>query len=402
MNRTLAASTATRWGVVAIVFAAGVAAATPLGKVPPVLPEILAEFSHDKIVGGWIQSVIHLTAAIVGIPIGVLADRWGHHRTLALGIACLCLGSLAGGFASSSAALLASRFIEGIGFAVALVGAPSLIAAACRRVKDRDIALGIWGAYFPIGWGLMAFLVPLFPVSAGWRVLWFFDAMILAAIVVMVLVFVPARDPASARPRTSAADIRRAIALPGPWLLGLAFAMFTVPWVGLMTWLPTFFLETAGFTRAGAAVATAFVVTLETVGNVSAGWLLSRAVPRWRLIAIALGTMGVCSFLILSTGLPGGVKIVLAGLFSAIGGMVPSAVLAAGPVHAPAPHLIGTVNGVLVQGSNAGNLLGPPALAAAVVWLGGWQQAGWATLAAGGLGVLVALAVRSVERKVPQ
>lgn len=392
---------ATRWGMVAIVVAAGIAAATPLGKVPPVLPEILAEFDHDKIVGGWIASILHVAAAAIGIVVGSAADAWGHRRMLAFGIVCVGGGSLAGAFADSAAMLLVTRFVEGIGFVTTVVGAPSLIAEACKSDAHRNIALGIWGAYFPIGWGLMALSVPLFPAAAGWRVLWLFGASIMAVVLIVIVVGVRP-DPSGAarrRARASPAEIRAAALMPGPWLLGLAFAMFTIQWVGLMTWLPTYFLETAQFSRTGAAIATALVVMLETVGNVAAGWLLAKGFARWRLIAIALGSMGVLSFLILSTGLPGFVKIVCAGVFSAVGGMVPSAVLAAGPVHAPAPHLIGTVNGVLVQGSNIGNLIGPPALAAAVVLLGGWTEAGWATLIAGGVGVLVALAVRAIERE---
>ena len=79
--------------------------------------------------------------------------------------------------------------------------------------------------------------------------------------------------------------------------------------------------------------------------------------------------------------------------------MIPGAVLAGAPVHAPASNLIGIVNGVVVQGANIGNFLGPIAMGAAVAWLGGWQAAGWLPLAIGVSGVGLGLAIRRVEEK---
>ena len=68
------------------------------------------------------------------------------------------------------------------------------------------------------------------------------------------------------------------------------------------------------------------------------------------------------------------------------------------PLHAPTPRDIGIVAGVLLQGSQFGFLIGPPALAAAVIGFGGWQHGVWLLTALGIVNVFLALVLRRIER----
>ena len=395
--------TGTRWGLVALAVGAGIIAAMQLGKVPPVLPNIRTELGIGLIGAGAVASIFHAIAAVVAIFVGIFADSWGHRRMLVSGLACLGIGSVAGTFASTETALLATRFFEGIGFVAVIVASPSLIAEACTDPKKRDLALGIWGAYFPAGWGMMAIVAPLFVVAWGWRSLWIVGAVLAFGFLALVLVADrrEAKTDAAAvpRPRLRSGRVGPVLRLPGPWLLAASFATFALLWVGLMVWLPTYFIDEAGYSYALAAVLTAIIVMCEMLGNVGAGWLLGRGATRWKMISMSLLTMGILSFVILSLPVPGMVKVVCAGVFSAVGGLIPGAVLAGGPVHAPAADLIGIVNGVVVQGANIGNFLGPIAMGAAVSWLGGWQAAGWLPLVIGVAGIGLGWALRGVEKR---
>ena len=86
-------------------------------------------------------------------------------------------------------------------------------------------------------------------------------------------------------------------------------------------------------------------------------------------------------------------------LFSFGGGMVPGAVFAGIPVHAPRPALIGVVAGMVVQGTSLGNLLGPPVYAAAVGWLGGWEKGIVLLQGAAALVIVFALLLGRLERR---
>jgi MFS family permease len=80
-------------------------------------------------------------------------------------------------------------------------------------------------------------------------------------------------------------------------------------------------------------------------------------------------------------------------------GLIPSAVLTGAPVFAPSPSQIGATNGIIVQGANLGSLIGPPAVAAVVAWAGGWSDARWFLFAMAAAGVVLALALGRIERR---
>jgi MFS family permease len=97
--------------------------------------------------------------------------------------------------------------------------------------------------------------------------------------------------------------------------------------------------------------------------------------------------MAVCAAGIFIDGVPDLLRLFLAGLYSAVIGVVPGALFTALPVHSPRPALVGASTGLLMQGSNFGGLIGPP-ITGALVASGGWPAAAWLTSAA--LGTLVA------------
>jgi hypothetical protein len=53
----------------------------------------------------------------------------------------------------------------------------------------------------------------------------------------------------------------------------------------------------------------------------------------------------------------------------------------------------------VVQLLNIGSFVGPPALAVLVAHFGGWSDGRWLLLAAGSIGLLLALGLRATERK---
>src|SRR5215471_12538344 len=143
-----------------------------------------------------------------------------------------------------------------------------------------------------------------------------------------------------------------------------------------MGFLPTLLVEQQGLSPVAAGGLGALAVAANGVGNVAAGFLLGRGVPRWRLIAIATIAMLSCGILIFIAAPPLVPTLLLYIAFATLGGMLPASVLGGAPAHAPAPHLVPATNGLIVQGSNLGQVIGPPVIGAiAAAW--GWQ---WAPL----------------------
>ena len=270
----------TRWDIVALALAAGYVVGFQVGKVPPALPLLEAELGLPRVIAGLIASSFYGVGAVFGVVSGVTTDRLGARRTVLAGAAVMALASLAGGLAGSGTLLLATRIVEGFGFATLTVAAPKLIAAA-TRTEVRRLALGAWGTYMPVGMSLSLVIATAVLGTIGWRGLWFLNA---GLILLYALAFAwwtaprrwhpladvgPAPDGAG-RPTTRpprgpwkfGAGARATLSRPGPWLFGSCFVLFSIQWLALMTWLPTFLIETQGRSLAGAALFTALIVAV--------------------------------------------------------------------------------------------------------------------------------------------
>lgn len=92
--------------------------------------------------------------------------------------------------------------------------------------------------------------------------------------------------------------------------------------------------------------------------------------------------MGLSSLGIFSSALDDWVRYALCLTFSFLAGLIPPSLFGGVAVHAPGPRQIGAANGILNQGSNLGQFLGPPAVAALVSLTGQWQSASGVLVAA--------------------
>ena len=389
-----APAAATRWDIVLMALGAGILAGFQVGKVPPALPVLREDLGLDFVTAGWLTSIYYAIGAVVAVAVGLLSDRAGPRRLMLAGAAFLGVGSLMGGLVSGSAWLLVARFIEGFGFVGVTVTAPKLISAAARP-RDYGLAFGIWGAYMPIGMAIAMLVAPALLDAVGWRGFWLVSAALVALFVAALgWSLHPRRWPAAFDSQAlDWSGVRTTLARAALWLFGLSFAFYTLQWFAIMTWLPTFLIETQGRSAAGAAVWGALVVAVNALGNFAAAWLMHRRAPRWALIGIAFCAMGGASAGIFLSGTPGELKIVLAFVFSAVGGLLPAAAIAGAAAHAPRAAFVAMASGFVVQGAAIGSLLGPPVMATAVEGLGGWAASWWVMLAvsAAGLGLVAGL-----------
>jgi len=394
----------TRWSAVILALLAGVIAAAHYGKAPSALPEIRSQIPIGLIVGGWIMSVFSLTGMAFGIAAGTFADRLGARRLAMAGLATLSLGSLIGGMADSGEVLLLSRIIEGIGFIAVAVAAPVLIVRASSR-HDLQLSLGIWSTYMPAGMALAMVFTPILVAMTGWRLLWV--GISLFTLLWLLLLWLEGhherrtQQPAAPPEHSLLENIQLTLSAPGPWLLSLSFGLYTLQWISLMAWLPSFMVEERGLSLQTTGLLTALVVAVNIPGNLTVGWLLRHGLPRWSTLLISGAGMGLTVLGIFHEGFSDSTRLLLCLLFSYFGGMTPGAALSGAPAVSPTRGQIGTVNGMMVQGSHLGQLLGPPALAALATYAGGWQETRWLMLAGAAGIVMMALLFRRLQLAEP-
>ena len=384
---------ATPWLVVGLAIGAGIVGAFQVGKAAMALPALRAELGVGLAAAGWVLAIFNLIGVATGMAIGGLVGRWGDRRAVLAGLALLAAASLAGAAAPDIAILLATRFVEGMGFLMVIVGAPSLI-MRLTRPEDLKLALGAWGAYMPLGQAVMVLAAPLLLVPFGWRGLWIANTVLLALFAALLARVTAALPVSPARPSHSLLrDLADTVAAPGPSLLAAIFGAYSMQYLAVMGFLPTVLIEHEGLGTAVAGALAALAMAMSGVGNVAAGLLLQHGVRRWRLMAIASLVMGSASLGIFTASLPLAASYALYLAFSGFGGLLPASVFAAVPSHAPSRHLVPTTNGLLVQGSNLGQVIGPPAVGALVAAIG-WQWAPLLIVPAAATAALLSLVLR--------
>ena len=386
----------TNWRAVWTVFLAGLAAGAHLTKVPPALPALREELGLTLVESGLIATMFNVMGMTVGMLAGVLCDRLGHKRLALVGLGVMAAGGALGAAAPGFRTLLASRFLEGIGFIVFVVSAPAILTAATDGARDRARALGLWSSYMPTGGTIALLFAPLFIGAWGWRGLWIGLALATAA---AALVF--ARVPASRYGGVSSlALVVESLAQKGNLAMAALFAFYVAQWSSVMIWLPTFLVDEHGASTQTAALATALMVLVNAPGNIAGGWLLSRGVRRATLVLGASAIAAACEASMLTEVLPPALRYGAVLVFSLCVGVIPASIFAGLPVHAKTPQHIGTGNGIVNQASQAGQFFGPLALAWLASTLGGWNATLWAMLAFAGGAALCGLAIGAIENRI--
>src|SRR5205807_9972769 len=96
-------------------------------------------------------------------------DLLGRRRILVGGIVVLGLSSLIGGFAQSSSVLVGARLAQGLGAAMTLPAALSILTTSFKEGKDRNTALGVWGGVAGLASAVGVLLGGLLTEGPGWR-----------------------------------------------------------------------------------------------------------------------------------------------------------------------------------------------------------------------------------------
>ena len=375
-------------------------AAFHVGKAPPSLPSIRGDIGASLRQAGWLLSVVNLVTAAGGMAIALTADRLGHRRLILFGTTVSLITSLVGGTVSSVEEQHKQREQEGQSNNSDDVAIPPLVVRVAAPA-DQRIALAAWSTYMPAGAGVMMLIAALVLQALSWRWVWWIAAAA-SGLMLLALLFRTVRrhelDPVVAPRRPILAEMAEVATSGGPLAIGICFGAYSCCWFAVVGFLPTLQVERLHFSLETAAIVTTIVTMVNVLGNVAAGWLLQRHVPRVIIIVGATLSMAVCASAIFMDGVPDLARLALAGLYSAVIGVVPGCLFTAIPVHAPRRQLVGAATGLLMQVSNFGALIGPP-ITAALVSAGGWPAASWMTAIALGIAALAGVFLHWRERR---
>ena len=122
---------------------------------------------------------------------GRAADLLGRRRVLIGGLALFTAASLACGLATDSAFLIGSRAVEGIGAAIMLPAALSIVMNMFAEGAERNKALGIWGGLAAGGATVGVIAGGLLTRYAGWQYIFYLNVPIGTAALLLAPRIVP-------------------------------------------------------------------------------------------------------------------------------------------------------------------------------------------------------------------
>jgi nitrate/nitrite transporter NarK len=316
----------------------------------------------------------------VQIPTGLLADRWGPRRVLALGAALTAAGTLVFALAPSVAWANAGRLAIGAAAGVAFV---SMLKLASHWLPARQYAFASGVALFVGVLGATLAGPPLrIAVDAfGWRGVMGASAAITAAIAVAIWLVV--RDDPSERgyasyhaataprrdaPASIAGQLREVLSYPNTWLLLAipgAFSGIILTFAGL--WGVPFLVSQYGFSTHGAAALASAMLVCWSLASMAYGPLSERIGRRKPFyVAGLVATLLLWSVIVLVPGLPRPVLIaLLVALAIAGGAFIVTFAFARESVPA---RLSGTISGMANMGVMLGGMFMQPLVGLVLDW----------------------------------
>src|SRR5215218_7676953 len=221
------------------------------------LPSIRRDLGFSEQGLQWVPSGYLLTYGGFMLLGGRAADLLGRRRILIAGTILIGLSSLIGGFAESSGVLVGARLAQGIGAAMMLPAALSILTTSFKEGRDRNTALGVWGAVGGLASAAGVLLGGLLTEGPGWRWVMFVNP--IAAVLVLGGVFWLI-EPERGRRRLQNFDLPGALLATGGMLL-LVYTLVKAPDVGWDT------ARTIGGLAGSLALLGAFVVNERRARN---------------------------------------------------------------------------------------------------------------------------------------
>lgn len=388
------------WLILWAAFSAGVIATFVQFSIPPILPLLQAHYHVTYTDSALLMSLFALATILSAVPSGFVVQQFGVRKIGLIGLVILFIGVLLCLIANSYAIILFGRIIEGFGFGLVSVAAPSAIGHYVSP-KMISVAMGIWSTWIPLGSLIMFLFSPKIVLSFQTNVYWIILLFILVLGILFYAKVIPkhtsvhlkseAGSNDSISPKLQKEVVLTEIKNKNIWWAALAFTSFTFAFFSFNTWISTYLTETTSMNLVVATLIPSIVAFLTMTSNVYSGLLLNKfgnhlfiflLPPLFFALAWPVFTTSSESILY-------GTAIIV-GLFS---GFIPTIVFATAPLLAKKKETIGIAMSIIIIGENAGVLIGPEVFGFLREWTGNFVASFWSLSIASLLMIVASLQI---------
>jgi EmrB/QacA subfamily drug resistance transporter len=243
------ASHGRKWLALALLASVQFMVVLDIAIVNVALPSIQVDLGFSQENLQWVISAYALLFGGFLLLGGRAADIFGRRRLFLAGIILFTVASLLAGFAWSEESLIAARALQGLGAAVITPAALSILMTTFDEGKDRNTALGVWGAVGAFGAVAGVLLGGVLTDALSWEWIFYLNVPVgAAAFAVTPFLLSESRD-----------ERARSFDVPGAVLVtsGLVVLVYAITQANDYGWSS---VETIGLFAASVALLAAFLV----------------------------------------------------------------------------------------------------------------------------------------------
>jgi EmrB/QacA subfamily drug resistance transporter len=185
------------------------------------LPVLQAELGFTTAGLAWTVNAYLVPLGGLLLLAGRLGDLYGRRRMLISGLTLFVLASLLCGMAIDAAMLIAARFVQGVGAAMASAVVLGMVVALFPEPGERARAMGVYAFVGAAGASIGTLLGGVLTDTVGWRWIFLVNVPIGVAAVLLALRYVAADSPAD---RSGRPDVLGGLLVTA----GLVLGVFTI------------------------------------------------------------------------------------------------------------------------------------------------------------------------------
>ena len=191
----MVASTNHRWLALALLSVVQFMLVLDIAIVNVALPSIKLDLGFSQQNLQWVISAYALVFGGFLLLGGRAADLLGRRRMFILGLALFTTASLVAALAWNEPSLIGARALQGLGAAIIAPAALSILMTTFSEGKERNIALGVWGAVGGFGAAAGVLLGGVFTDLLSWEWIFFLNIPVgLVAIALAPVLLAESRD----------------------------------------------------------------------------------------------------------------------------------------------------------------------------------------------------------------
>ncbi|MBT2719866.1 MFS transporter [Bacillus sp. ISL-46] len=300
--------------------------------------------------------------ALMQIPGGWLADRFGFRKIIIMAVFAWSVFTILSGMAWSFMSLILIRFLFGLGEGSFFPSASKGIASWFPQ-NERSRAM----SFMLTSGTIMGVITPIIGTqsmqSIGWRMIFYIAGAIGIIFALLYVFFIKERKGSTIgrndNPSKSKAPLRDVLKTPIIWNLFIAyFAIYAVQW-GLMAWMPTYLVEARHLDLTSVGYISAIPAFAGIIAMIVSGYILDKLPEGKDKVIAAVFAVLTAVFLYLMAYAP---NIAMFVVYQSVVTVLMSfniILIISSPLKMLSEEVVGTANGFINTGAQFAGVLTP-------------------------------------------